>query len=105
MRGYRRWFGVDLLCAIVELRALGIRIPSEYEAAMRKTIVEQSKRRRKREHCKPACHPDGDENFAYIAGYTAGGAPYGTTWEQFEQNDAVATALDEGVTNAGDIPF
>lgn len=23
-----------------------------------------------------------DENFAFIAGYTSGGAPYGTTWEE-----------------------
>jgi len=25
---------------------------------------------------------DCDETFAYIAGYTAGGAPYGVTWEE-----------------------
>jgi hypothetical protein len=28
--------------------------------------------------------PDSDEHFAYIAGYTAGGAPYGVTWEEME---------------------
>lgn len=28
-----------------------------------------------------------DENFAYIAGYTSGGFPYGTTWEEQEMID------------------
>ncbi|MDD2853830.1 MAG: hypothetical protein PHY09_18235 [Desulfuromonadaceae bacterium] len=27
---------------------------------------------------------DSDEHFAYIAGYTEGGAPYGVTWEEME---------------------
>lgn len=27
---------------------------------------------------------DNDEHFAYIAGYTEGGAPYGVTWEEME---------------------
>ena len=26
-------------------------------------------------------YPDMDGNFAYIAGYTPGGAPYGVRWE------------------------
>lgn len=26
-----------------------------------------------------------DEHFAFIAGYTAGGFPYGITWEEMEQ--------------------
>jgi hypothetical protein len=27
-------------------------------------------------------HPDSDDTFAYIAGYTSGGSPFGTTWEE-----------------------
>lgn len=30
-------------------------------------------------------HPDSDESFYLIAGYTSGGAPYGITWEQAEK--------------------
>lgn len=26
--------------------------------------------------------PDQDENFAFIAGYTSGGFPYGITWKE-----------------------
>lgn len=29
--------------------------------------------------------PEQDEYFAFIAGYTSGGAPYGITWEEWEQ--------------------
>ena len=39
VRGYARWFGVDLGCAIVELRLLGVDIDSEYELQVRRTIA------------------------------------------------------------------
>jgi len=50
--------------------------------------------RARRVLCSP-CHPrtrhplrDGDDEFAFIAGYTEGGAPYGITWEEMEALDA-----------------
>ena len=36
--------------------------------------------------------PDSDEHFAYIAGYTEGGVPYGVTWEEMEESECSATA-------------
>jgi hypothetical protein len=39
VRGYARWFGVDLLCAMVELRMLGVAIDAEYEQQVRRTIA------------------------------------------------------------------
>ncbi len=30
---------------------------------------------------------ESDETFAFIAGYTPGGAPYGVTWEEWERAD------------------
>lgn len=39
--------------------------------------------------------PDSNEHFAYIAGYTEGGAPYGVTWE--EMGAAERSAADEVV--------
>jgi hypothetical protein len=36
--------------------------------------------------------PESDEHFAYIAGYTSGGAPYGITWEEQEENEHRAPA-------------
>ena len=46
VRGYRRKFGVDLLCAITELRALGQSIPASYEAKVRATLEAESQKRR-----------------------------------------------------------
>jgi hypothetical protein len=38
VRGYARWFGVDLLCAIAELRMVGVVIDPGYEEQVRLTI-------------------------------------------------------------------
>ena len=38
-RGYACWFGVDLVCAIIELRMLGVAIDAEYEQQIRRTIA------------------------------------------------------------------
>ncbi len=40
------------------------------------------KRRKKNRNEEPLCLPDSDEQFAYIAGYTEGGFPFGITWEE-----------------------
>jgi hypothetical protein len=37
--------------------------------------------------------PESDEHFAYIAGYTAGGVPYGVTWEEHEEIEGRAAIL------------
>ncbi len=45
-----------------------------------------------------------DENFAFIAGRTSGGFPYGTTWEEweaFESADGEAGAVDRSI-DSGD---
>ena len=39
VRGYARWFGVDLICALTELRMLGVTIDVEYEQQVRLTIA------------------------------------------------------------------
>lgn len=36
--------------------------------------------------------PESDDHFAYIAGYTSGGAPYGITWEEQEEMERRAAA-------------
>ena len=48
---------------------------------------------KKREHDQIA--PDSDAHFAYIAGYTADGAPYGVTWEEHEENERRAAAVGQ----------
>lgn len=89
IRGYRKWFGVSDVCAVVELRMLGIEIPdARLEQARRDEQARAAHRARQKEKHTRA-HGTGEWTgaFAFIAGYTEGGAPYGVTWEEWEGLD------------------
>lgn len=45
VRGYARWFGVDLLCAIVELRMLGVDVDAAREQDVRRGITARAEGR------------------------------------------------------------
>ena len=45
VRGYARWFGVDLLCTIAELRMLGVAVDAEYEQQVRRTLAARAEAR------------------------------------------------------------
>jgi hypothetical protein len=84
--GYAKWFGVDKICAINELKIIGVIIPEKLE----NQIIESHKRRiEQRKLAKEKREVfdliESDENFAFIAGYTSGGFPYGLTHEEFEK--------------------
>ena len=92
VRGYRKRFGVDILCAITELRMLGVHISQEYEEHARRSVEDAAEARRKRkakrkEFDTPDDIFESDENFSLIAGYTSGGLPYGLTWDQWDPNE------------------
>ena len=88
VRGYRKHFGVDLLCAIRELQLMGIKIEQSYIEAVKATIAENQKRKaEKREKQLQSGIEFSDERFAFIAGYTSWGFPYGITWEEMEDED------------------
>ena len=85
VRGYCKWFAVDTLCAVIELRALGVPISPEREEQLRRSVERKSRDRaaRKRREVEDWDeYPESDETFAYIAGYTPAGFPYGVTWEE-----------------------
>lgn len=48
VRGYVRWFGVDALCAVIELRMLGVPIASDREARIRASMEERAAARKRR---------------------------------------------------------
>ena len=84
---YRKRYGVDLLCAVVELRMLGADISEDYEYQLRqdeeqKRLSKKSNKGKKQKVEEDFLDDFSDENFAFIAGYTSGGAPYGLTWEE-----------------------
>ena len=88
IKGYGNWYGVDLVTAIVELRILGVPIDNAREAEIRASIESRAEARKRR--CEVLAQKEFDEfysysddTFAYIAGYTAGGAPYmGRAWRE-----------------------
>ena len=87
-KSYRNWFGVDWPCAIQELQTLGIRLDAEWVAQLYRSLEGARKARaQKGEREGINCDADSDEHFAYIAGYTPGGAPFGITWEEQRQLD------------------
>lgn len=83
VRGYKRWFSVDELCAVVELTILGV-IKDCNRVSEVKAAARQRQQRAERKKLEEQANPDNDqdETFAYIAGYTAAGFPYGVTWEE-----------------------
>jgi hypothetical protein len=87
-RDYRRYFGVDWPTAFKELELLGISIPADYKEKVLESVASLAAAKQQKKAERLALqHPDQDENFAFIAGNTSGGAPYGITWEEWEDLD------------------
>lgn len=89
VRGYRKWFGVSDVCAVLELRMLGVDTPdARLEQARRDEQARATQSaRRKEKHAAESSMGGWDDEFASIAGYTEGGAPYGLTWAEWEGED------------------
>ena len=90
VRGYAKHFGVDFLCAIAELETLGVKLDPNYVAQLKCTVEnrrleKQRRKKEKQEEQLQTIDEDSDDTFAFIAGYTSGGAPYGITWEEWEE--------------------
>ena len=88
--GYAKWFGVDKICAVNELKSIGAVSPEMLEKQIIKShqlLLEQKKEKREKRNNEEAAIflLDSDENFAFIAGYTSNGFPFGLTHEQFDQ--------------------
>lgn len=86
-RSYRKRYGVDWVCAIQELTALGLAFDPKWRQQLDLSLegAKRAKARRKEEQEANFARcglPESDENFAFIVGYTEGGAPFGMTWEE-----------------------
>jgi hypothetical protein len=93
VHGYKRWFGVDLPCAIAELKLLQVNLDpnyveqalASYSECCRQRQQAAQKRRDKAQLLANEWPHDHDGNFAFIAGYTSWGFPYGITWEEWNE--------------------
>ena len=87
--GYAKWFGVDKICAINELKLIGAVIPEMLEEQIVKShqvLIEQRRQKKEERIIAETINLtiELDENFAYIVGYTSNGVPFGLTHEEFE---------------------
>jgi hypothetical protein len=87
VRSYKQRYGVSDVCAVLELRMLGVEAPdARLDEARRNEQDRAALHARRKQRKLPRDELGGsDETFAFIAGYTEGGAPYGTTWEEMER--------------------
>ncbi|MCW3789620.1 hypothetical protein [Plebeiibacterium sediminum] len=90
VKGYSKKYSVDKLCAVKELRMIGVEISEEYETqlinsmeALRKQRLSSKKKRE--DELNLSCGFESDENFALIIGYTSSGFQYGVTHEEMEE--------------------
>jgi len=92
VRGYTKRYKVDVLCAITELKMLGVEISKEYENAVKQTVEGElkAKRLKKQQKAEETYLAEFmDDGFAFVAGYTSGGVPYGLTYEEMGDYDII----------------
>ena len=87
VKDYREYFkGVDVACAVRELREIGYKFETDYEAkvlkaeAARIASIHRKKEIKQQSESESYYNEFQDDNFYFIAGYTSGGAPYGVQW-------------------------
>jgi hypothetical protein len=93
VKGYSKMFGVDKLCAVKELRMIGVFISEAYEKALMSTIEfdkkqKLAKKKKKQEEMENSMNEplfESDYHYAMIVGYTSGGFAYGITHEEMEK--------------------
>jgi len=87
---YSKKFRTDLPTAIAELRILGVEVSAAYEAAVLTTLAAIAAKRKEMKEAAANAHLGGvdqDDSFAFIVGYTSGGAPYGLSWDELSPEE------------------
>lgn len=104
VRSYMKWYGVDLHCAITELQLLGFKLEKDtIEQMLLAKEKMMAARKIKKEQAKltEVITIENEEDFAYIAGFTSGGCPYGITHKEMSTfNSALTDASGNVVPDA-----
>ena len=84
---YRERFHVDAVTAAKDLQELGVNYTQEQLDQIKQAEEQRLRQRRMEREAKERerlaeLYEDCDGRFAFIAGYTDGGAPYGVMWEE-----------------------
>ena len=81
VKAYRKRFGVDRDCAMRDLCLLGVLSATKQKTYKQQLAMKDRKRKLKSNNGEDV-NPYQNETFAFIAGYTSGGVPYGVTWDE-----------------------
>lgn len=84
-KNYRKRFHVDITTAIRDLQEIGVEFTQEYLDAVKRSEEERIRQKhlaKEKKAKQDFLYEDSDNVYAFIAGYTSGGAPYGITWEE-----------------------
>lgn len=84
-KNYRKRFHVDITTAIRDLQEIGVEFTQEYLDAVKRSEEERIRQKhlaKEKEAKQDFLYEASDNVYAFIAGYTSGGAPYGITWEE-----------------------
>lgn len=81
--GYAKHYGISKLGAVIELEMLGEVFPPDLKEKLRNSEIARINQKKERKKVEDPII-ESDEYFAFIVGYTPGGAPYGVTWEEME---------------------
>ncbi len=84
---YKKRFHVDITTAVHDLQEIGVVFTQEYIDAVKRSEEERIRQKhlakeKKAQWEQDFLYEDSDDVYAFIAGYTGGGVPYGITWEE-----------------------
>ena len=82
---YKKRFNVDIITAVRDLQEIGVEFPQGYLDAVKQSEEERIRQKhlaKEKKAQQDFLYEDSDDVFAFIAGYTGGGVPYGITWEE-----------------------
>ena len=84
---YRERFYVDAVTAAKDLQELGVNYTQKQLDQIKQAEEQRLRQRRMEREAKERerlaeLYEECDDRFAFIAGYTDGGAPYGVMWEE-----------------------
>ncbi|HIR28880.1 MAG TPA: hypothetical protein IAB84_13015 [Candidatus Choladousia intestinigallinarum] len=86
-KNYRKRFHIDITAAIRDLQEIGVEFTQEYLDAVKRSEEERIRQKhlakeQKAQQEKDFLYENSDDIFAFIAGYTGVGVPFGSTWEE-----------------------
>lgn len=113
VRGYSKWFGVDLVCAMKELEMLGHKIDEQVKQQIKQSLEDQQNHRKrqveKKQKQQDIAWKKGNETFSFICGYTSNGFPFPITYEEMDRMDLLKEESKQEKKNTyleqDDLPF